>query len=928
MSQRAEQLSRAAACLAMLVLLGLAAPTARAQDDDDESLGPTDAVEAYMRDRGLDDLLSVYLLDRLRDAPGSKRAELADRLGKHYARLLSAAGTPERQRQVERQARELLELVPSADSFELRLTLHKASFLLAEAAVKDFRQRLSDPELVNEAQQTFRELEPNFLDIGRRVDDRVDALERMEGRSTRANIATIRDQLADARRLRSLAMYYAGWSQYYQALVNDDARKADSALRSFGWLLNTPGNRAPSVETLPITLLRYDHVARAAMACSLCLSIARKDAEAIRWLDAIEQAGETPQQIKDELWARRIEVLGRARRWSDLQRLVDRRRLTLDPSGVTPLSVGEARLLAVITLEAIEAGGTSGVAADRSRLLEAIAQIALGDLVTRGEIGHVMNLVKQFGTTPMGDSGFVVLYVRGLRAYERAREAHEVFAAAEGLNADDPTDDAAIANRYMDAVRALDIAQVASDAETFPTELAQARMMEGLSLFYAGELVQAGSVFESVFEQAPVAQLREESIWYAIVSLDLAVERGFRSVIEQRDRLATVYMQTYPASDRAAKLLLRRVDDGLLTEDQAIAVLLDVPHDSPLYETARRHVSRMMYRKYRASQGPERDYVAARFMEIAEELIEIDVAVVRTGSGDEVYDAALAVMVRVRQALDAALTITVPDVERAARLLDLLEDTASVAGLDLSNIESELAYRQLQIAIARDDEDAAALAGATLARVGGPHARAGDRLLYRRLHERWQRQPDDADLALRLVGVAQRVLAQFKPLSDHKGDPTVAGVIDTVAEAATTVWQAHSDDSMRDIAIAMDTLLIELGTQTASSLRRLARASEAAGDLPTALSAWNTLMAGLRDASDGWFEARVESIRLLAETSPADARAALDQHRMLYPDLGPEPWHSRFRQLDQQLAGVRPSLGQPASARPPASDEQTEEGDG
>jgi len=927
MSQRAEHLRRAAACLTFLVPLGLAAPTARAQDDA-EALGPTDAVEAYMRDRSLDDLLSVYLLDRLRDAPGSKRAELADRLGKHYARLLSAARTPERQRQVERQARELLELVPSADSFELRLTLHKASFLLAEAAVKDFRQRLSDPELVNEAQQTFRELEPNFLDIGRRVDDRVDALERMEGRSTRANIATIRDQLADARRLRSLAMYYAGWSQYYQALVNDDARKADSALRSFGWLLNTPGNRAPSVETLPVTLLRYDHVARAAMACSLCLSIARKDAEAIRWLDAIEQANETPQQIKDELWARRIEVLGRAKRWSDLQRLVDRRRLTLDPSGVTPLSVGEARLLAVITLEAIEAGGTSGVAADRSRLLEAIAQIALGDLVTRGEIGHVMNLVKQFGTTPMGDSGFVVLYVRGLRAYERAREAHEAFADAQGLNPDDPTEDTAIANRYMDAVRALDIAQATSDAGTFPTELAQARMMEGLSLFYAGDLVQAGSVFESVFEQAPVAQLREESIWYAIVSLDLAVERGFRSVIEQRDRLATVYMQSYPASDRAAKLLLRRVDDGLLTEDQAIAVLLDVPHESPLYETARRHVSRMMYRKYRGSQGPERDYVAARFMEIAEELIEIDVAVVRSGSGDEVFDAALAVMVRVRQALDAALTITVPDVERAARLLDLLEDTASVAGLDLSDIESELAYRQLQIAIARDDEDAASMAGATLARVGGAHARAGDRLLYRRLFERWQRQPDDPDLALRLVGVAQRVLAQFKPLSDHKGDATVAGVIDTVAQAATTVWHAQSDDSMRDIAIAMDTLLIELGTQTAISLRRLARASEAAGDLPTALSAWNTLMAGLRDASDGWFEARVESIRLLAETAPSDARAALDQHRTLYPELGPEPWRSRLQQIDRQLAGVRPTIGESPSPRPVARDEPDREGGG
>ena len=925
MFQRAEHLGRALAVLT--VFLAFATPAARAQDGD-VSVGPTDAVEAYMRDRGLDDLLSVYLLDRLRDAPGSKRAELADHLGKHYARLLSAAGTPERQRQIESQARELLNLVPGADSFELRLTLHKASFLLAEAAVKDFRQRLSDPELVNQAQQTFRELEPNFLDIGRRVDDRVDALERMEGRSTRANIATIRDQLGEARRLRSLAMYYAGWTQFYQALVNDDPRKADAALRSFGWLLNTPGNRAPSVETLPVTLLRYDHVARAAMACSLCLSIAGKDAEAIRWLDAIEQANETPQQVQEELWARRIEVLGRAKRWSDLQRLVDRRRLTPDPSGVTPLSVGEARLLAVITLEAIEAGGTSGVAADRSRLLEAIAQIALGDLVTRGEVGHVMNLVKQFGTTPMGDSGFVVLYVRGLRAYERAREAHEVVADARGIDADDPTDDAAVANRYMDAVRALEIAQVASDAGTFPAELSQARMMEGLSLFYAGDLVKAGSVFESVFQQAPVEQLREESIWYAIVSLDLAVERGFQSVIEQRDRLATVYMQTYPASDRAARLLLRRVDDGLLSEDQAIAVLLDVPHGSPLYETARRHVSRMMYRKYRASRGPERDYAAARFMEIAEELIEIDVAVVRTGSGDAVYEAALAVMVRVRQALDAALTITVPDIERAARLLDLLQDTASLANLSLTDIESELAYRRLQIAIARDDEDAASLAGATLARVGGPHARAGDRLLYRRLFDQWQRRPNDAELAVRLVGVGERVLDQFQPLHDHKRDATIAGVIDTIAQAATSVWNTRSDDSMRDIAIRMDTLLIDLGSQNAGSLRRLARASEAAGDLPTALSAWNTLMAGLRDGSDGWFEARVESIRILAETAPGDARAALDQHRLLYPELGPEPWHSRFLQLDQRLVGVRPSTRQTTSEAPAVPGDDDGEGGG
>lgn len=930
MSQRAKNTCGFREATVLVALIGAPALHTLAQGETEE-LAPTDAVEAYMQDRGLDDLLSLYLLDELRAAPGSERAELADRLGKHYARQLSNAKTPERQRQIESQARELLALVPSADSFELRLTLHKASFLLAEAGVRNFSQRLTDPAIVSEAQQTFRTLEPGFLDIGRRVDDRIDALDRMEARSTRANITTIREQLSEARRLRSLAMYYAGWSQYYQALVTNDARKADAAMRSFGWLLNSPGNRPPTVETLPVTLLRYEHVARAAMACGLCASISGKDTEAIQWLDAIENAAETPPKVRDELWARRIEVLGRARRWADIQRLVDRRRLAPDPSGVTPLPKGEARLVAIVALEGLEASAGSGtVARSRDRLLEALAQIALGDLVTQGEIGHVLDLVERFGTAPIGDTGFVVLYVRGLNAYERAREAHEALAEQSGTNADDPTDDTTVINRYKDAVDALDVAQAASDAESFPNELAQARMMEGLSLFYASELVQAAQVFESVFEQAPSPKLKEESIWYAIVSLDLAVERGYRSVIEQRDRLATLYMQSYPASDRAARLLLRRVDDGLLTEDEAIAILLDVPSDSPLYEAARRHVSRMMYRRYRASKGPERDYAAARFMEVAEELINIDVATVRSGTGDAATDAAKAVTVRVRQALDAALSITVPDVDRAVRLLDILESTAGLAGLDLSDTESELAYRRLQIAIARDDEQAAALAAATLARIGGPHARAGDRLLYRRLFERWQRQPTDAELATRLVGVGSRVLAQFDPLDEHKGDATVAGLIDTIAQAATTVWHAKNDDSMRDIAIGLDSQLIELGTQSAGSLRRLALASEAAGDLQTALSAWNTLMAGLRDGSSGWFEARVESIRVLAESDPRRARAALDQHRVLYPELGPEPWRSRFQDLDHRLAGVRPLVDEGESIHDPNEQqgETTAGGDG
>ncbi|HZW10651.1 MAG TPA: hypothetical protein VFF69_12175, partial [Phycisphaerales bacterium] len=650
--------------------------------------------------------------------------------------------------------------MPDSDAFELRITLFKASFLLAEEVASRFVIQLAATEEVNDALETFRAVEPAFLDIGRRIDRRVQSLEQMESRSTSGDLRVVRDQLAEARRLRSLAMYYAGWSQYYTALMTGDPREAQSARESFGWLLNASGGREPDLSLLPASLLRYEHVARAAMACALAHSLSGEDTIAVQWLDALDSAGETPPEVREELWARRIEVLARARRWADLQRLIERRRLSADPAQPTPLPVAEARLVAVVTLAAIETGGAQpGVGADRAGLLEALAQVAMGDLVSAGEIGHVLDLVKRFGTTPMGDTGFVVLYVRGLRAYERARESHGASGGGE-----EPTADTTVVNRYMDAVRALDVAEAAPDAERFPKEFTQARMMRGLALYYAGELLAASELFESVFGRAESPELKEEALWYAIVALDRAVESGRRGMAEDRDRLATLYLQSFPATDRAAQLLLRRIDDGLLTDEQAIAVLLDVPEESPLHEAARRHASRLMYRQYRASRGPERDYAAARFVEVAEELIEIDVATVRSGAREESERAAEFVVLRVRQALDAALSITVPDVARAGRLLDLLDDVASFMHLDLSAVAGELAYRRLQIGIARDDEELIARATADLHRTEGVHARSGERLLYQTAVDQWRARPGDAEAAVRVVGYGSRVLQQFEPL--------------------------------------------------------------------------------------------------------------------------------------------------------------------
>ncbi|MFN5661879.1 MAG: hypothetical protein ACK48N_07300, partial [Planctomyces sp.] len=85
------------------------------------------------------------------------------------------------------------------------------------------------------------------------------------------------------------------------------------------------------------------------------------------------------------------------------------------------------------------------------------------------------------------------------------------------------------------------------------------------------------------------------------------------------------------------------------------------------------------------------------------------------------------------------------------------------------------------------------------------------------------------------------------------------------------------------------------------ALLRTAELAEGAGNAKLSLDCWRKLLVGLPQGSPEWFRARFESIRILAITDAEAARVAIAQHRVLYPDLGPEPWGSRIRDLATML---------------------------
>jgi hypothetical protein len=142
---------------------------------------------------------------------------------------------------------------------------------------------------------------------------------------------------------------------------------------------------------------------------------------------------------------------------------------------------------------------------------------------------------------------------------------------------------------------------------------------------------------------------------------------------------------------------------------------------------------------------------------------------------------------------------------------------------------------------------------------------------------------------------------QFGRDAKALSDPAVYALHNAVADAAARVWHAKRDETMRDLAVTIDRNLMSLGNPPVQVLHRFAVLAESAGDTAGALDAWRLLVSGLNPTAPDWFEARYESLRLLASKDPAAARAAMDQYRVLHQDYGPEPWGQKLKALDEKL---------------------------
>lgn len=869
-------------------------PMAPLQEDANETL------EAYIADLGLTDVLAAHLRQRLAGAKPEERGIAANELARLYTRMLSEARDGEARREIEALARGLLTEFPEADGAELRIDLAKATYLRAEEMAERFRLGLATESEKLEAVRILNDVTPQFNMVRERLSREVTGLEAREKNVSPEEEPILRAALTDARRVRSLAAYYEGWSRYYLSLLTQTDAGLQDALVAFGVILNASNNSVPSLERLPKSTLKFEHVARSCMGVALCLAAQNDHDNAMRWLDQLNLVEDLPENVEKQMFSRRLIVLSMAQRWNNVEAMVRRTRSIGTDGKPTPLSVADARLLAVLTLQSLR---EPSFRENFRGIVQGLAQQGLADLITRGELAQIVDLVERFGTLPLGDAGFVTAYVRGMLSYDNARELHR------NVDKDDesPARSSNVVNAYRDAAGLFDAALNANDASQFDAEPARVMLRKGLSLYYAGDLLPAAEMFEKAqAEPRATEQIKQDALWFAIVALDAAVEAGQLSQRQRRDQLAAVYIRAFPHSQNATRLLLRQVQAEGIDEQQALEILLGVTPQQPLYLAARKQASRILYQQFRRAQPMQRGFAALRFIEVAEPLLSEEFAQALELSGPQASEAAMAATLRARQLTDVFLSQPAPDVTRAQAALSVLDRLVTRFTLDTREIEAEVLYRRLQIAVAQRETATAAQMADQLRGMPGPFATAASQLMYATSLERWKANDKEFEAARDVVRHGSALLSQLK------GAGNAPAVREQVAAAAAALWTGLQDRQMLMLAISVDEEQAKSGVRAVSTLRRLATMREAATNEAGALEAWNQLLASLEPGSLDWYEARYQSLRLLLQTDPAAAATAYEQYKLLFPQAAPEPWGQKLDSLALRMPRATPPAPKPA----------------
>ena len=836
--------------LAAILLAPIAASNAQVQQASE-----AEQVDTYLDGLGLDHLRLVHLEQAVEADSGANG--LAKTLADLYANRLLTVEAPAEVGAISAKIDALVEKHPEANTPALRVMRLQADAgraeVLASKWVADPADDASKTAALAILERIAPDLDAQQAALFKAIEAEQKSIDNLEDGEVRDRREEALARLAN---VAGRALYYDAWSNYYLDLLADDdpnharTRHARDAFRK---LLGVE-----STEDLEPSMLAAGGMARAGLGAALASSRMDDPKAATDWFDLLRSEGVHP-EVRDlaDYWAG----------WTDFRAgranaVAERVRKLGDQFGASP-TPGQDALATLLVRE-----GFANGAADVDRL-GAAGLLALARMDRAGQVRELAEkLGLKLGAGPVVD--FVLRWAEGrerLDAATRSKSPADYRAAAESFRA-------AIGSEAVDQA---------------PAVVAACRYRLAWSLYGMGDLAGAAGTFgqaASALKSTDPSQAADAS-WMQAVALE---RRAGSNPAQVAPAVAVLeaFGREYPNHPNAklVPLEVRKLRGGAITADAIAATPPSDPNFPAIALAALRHHASTYRRAVQAGDKSAQDSERSRFDEVLAALQKLP-------SGRTTAEARLEALLLESGVENASH----PNAARAAQLLDRAEPLADALPTG-DKLAIDYHRARLDLARSRADSEAVGAESRWIAEHADGNAALGAFVTLARIADQ---SVQDAEPATRPRKLAEARDA-YARLSESLGQDSEAVAAGGNALVALSRLAAYESQLNHPAAAATHyDAILDAFPNDANYLRKAAIAHDDADQPARALECWGTLVAGLPSGSESWFEAKVGQLAALAETDPASARAALDQLKLLYPDLGGERWKTQLGQIQDRI---------------------------
>ena len=733
----------------------------------------------------------------------------------------------------------LFDRIPEAGTTDLRLQLYRATYIAAEQILERYRLRISNQE---EAAIAITHLHEVTEDLQSLRDSLLKQL-----RSSRTQSEQKQQQLG-------LITSYLAWSRYYLAWYEGDQSQATDAANLFADILL---GDTPHLKSVSLDLKAHETGARAILGIALCKSILKDPRGSKPWFDELEDKSTwSSVRLLVPLWKFFLHV--DQKEWNFVLEDLN-----------SPNGVDQTLIFRVAAVHALEDYSNS-VAKD-------VAEQSLAGLVHANQLGIVSDIIKAYGTDALEHDGFISNFIMGDIAFRELNEPDK---------SDEPATDSNTQQAFADIALTFDRAIQATDSASYKSLIDDCQFMMGLTLFYSSQFDKASTAFI----QASEGDSKEQAIWMAIVSLDYIDPLTPKQQVI-KDELSATYLLNWPNTEHATQLTIHQ-SASETSDPQNIEALLAIPHSDPKYEDAQRQASRSLYNLWQQENDFNRDAIGNKYVTVAMPLMIADSIHI-----DELRATEVAA-VRAMRILEIALHQNVMRIVAAQRAIKILDEIHIRDTYPILELQNEINFRKITLHLHLQEHEEATSLLIEMIRVS-PQDR-WTTIASTSLWNFFSSTDVNAKDEL-LYPVGKQILSN---LTEYQyGNREYINIATKTAQAAFNIYTNTKDTLIGEDALQISRILVSQKPLIVQILLLNATIEMELGDSEVALSRWKTIASGSTKGSLQWLQARYYTILMLAEQSPENALAILNQHYILYPDYGKEPYGPKLKILHQNLQG-------------------------